>query len=253
MTANTTDRDNGSCSAPYQISEGDLLADLQTLAEQLGRAPRVREVQSDGEHSVPTYLRRFGSWENALRKAGLYDEFERSKFDGAEHHIGTLVDEMVRVATIVGRPPTETEIDELGEFSHNVYQSTFGSWAEALRTCGFPPRYRGGTLRPPKSQRPIYGENWDEQRRRALYRDGHQCQHCGVTIEEIGDRPVDQLQVHHIVPIRQFDEPELGNHLLNLITLCPECHRTWESSRPVEIDIDELESEIRESTGGYPS
>lgn len=250
MTANTiTDSDSSSRNAPNRIPEDELLGYLQAFAEELGRVPRVRDMEREGKYADQTYYNRFKSWEDALEKAGLYDDFERSKFDGAEHHFGDLVDEMVRVAAVVGRPPTGTDLDDFGEFSHSAYQTTFGSWAEALRTCGFPPRYRGGTLRPPERQRTVYGKNWDEQRRRALSRDGYQCQHCGLTIRDAGDRPEDQLQVHHIVPIRRFDEPELGNHLLNLITLCPECHRVWESSTPIDIDTEELAAEIRELAG----
>lgn len=249
MTANTTDSDSSSRRAANSISEDELLGYLETFAEELGRVPRVRDMRREGKYAHQTYYNHFESWDHALREAGLYAAFEPSKFDGAEHHIGTLVDGMVRVAAVVGRPPTADDLDELGEFSHGAYQTTFGSWVEALRTCGFPPRYRGGTLRPPERQRAVYGQNWDEQRRRALSRDRYRCQYCGLTTGEAGDSPKDQLQVHHIVPIRRFDEPELGNHLLNLITLCPECHRIWESSTPIDIDTDELATEIRVSAG----
>lgn len=248
MTENTTaDSDSSSRTATNRIPETELLGYLQTVSEELGRVPRSRDMRRCGEYSVQTYYNRFASWDDALKQAGLYADFVPSKYDGAEHHLGALIDEMVRVATVVGRPPTEDDVDEFGEFSHLAYQSTFGSWAEALRTCGFPPRYRGGTPLPPDRRRATYGQNWDEQRRRALFRDGHQCQRCGVTIDETGDRPQDQLQVHHIVPIRRFDEPEVGNHLLNLITLCPECHRIWENSGPTDIDPTELAAEIRAS------
>ncbi|MBO4249470.1 HNH endonuclease [Halomicrobium sp. IBSBa] len=242
----TTDSDTSSCTGTNRIPEEALIEYLQTFAAELGRPPRARDMKREGRYADQTYYNRFENWDAALKKAGLYADFEPSKFDGAEHHFGALIDDMVRVATVVGRPPTEDEIDEHGEFGSGTYQSKFGSWPEALRTCGFPPRYRGGTMRPPDEQRAVYGKNWDEQRRKALSRDRYRCQHCGLTIGDTDSRPQDQLHVHHIVPIRWFDEPELGNHLLNLITLCPQCHRKWESSLVSDIDLDALQAEIRE-------
>jgi hypothetical protein len=67
-----------------------------------------------------------------------------------------------------------------------------------------------------------YGQNWDEQRGAALERDGHECHMCGIS---------EKLNVHHKVPIRNFDRDEDGwyrraNALDNLITLCLSCHMT---------------------------
>jgi len=44
-----------------------------------------------------------------------------------------------------------------------------------------------------------------------------------------------ELHVHHIKPIREFDEPEEANVLSNLVTLCHEHHNIWEGTylRPV--------------------
>lgn len=67
-----------------------------------------------------------------------------------------------------------------------------------------------------------YGPNWDEQREKALERDGHECYRCGST---------ETLNVHHKVPMRNFDRDrprwyERANELANLVTLCATCHRT---------------------------
>jgi 5-methylcytosine-specific restriction endonuclease McrA/predicted transcriptional regulator len=69
-----------------------------------------------------------------------------------------------------------------------------------------------------------YGENWHRQSRRARERDDHTCQIC----EYEPDDDERQLDVHHIKPVRTFDEPEDANDLENLITLCRLCHRKWE-------------------------
>lgn len=65
-----------------------------------------------------------------------------------------------------------------------------------------------------------YGPHWHSTRRSALNRDGHICQHCGIDGE---------LDVHHEVPFRMFDDSETANDLSNLISLCRSCHRSAEA------------------------
>ncbi|UBF23467.1 HNH endonuclease [Halorubrum tailed virus 28] len=86
------------------------------------------------------------------------------------------------------------------------------------------PSYNGG-------HEEYRGPNWQEQREKALERDGHKCRRCGRGENAIGKSP----HVHHRLPIRFFKEKydddrwyELGNDLENLITLCPRCHRLFE-------------------------
>jgi 5-methylcytosine-specific restriction endonuclease McrA len=77
-----------------------------------------------------------------------------------------------------------------------------------------------------------YGPNWAEQREKALARDSHQCQECGMELTEHIEKFDQELHVHHKVPRRQIideDEPtfeqfELANSLDNLVTLCNSCH-----------------------------
>lgn len=78
------------------------------------------------------------------------------------------------------------------------------------------PLYKGGET--------YYGENWHRKRRACLERDNYTCQHCGVTESELGRCP----SVHHIHPIRKFDNPKQANALRNLVTLCESCHSKWE-------------------------
>lgn len=60
-----------------------------------------------------------------------------------------------------------------------------------------------------------YPDDWDQRCRKVLERDSHQCVNCHT----VGG--VDDLQVHHIVPVGQA-----GTHALsNLVSVCPKCHR----------------------------
>lgn len=77
------------------------------------------------------------------------------------------------------------------------------------------PHWKGG-------YEPYYGPNWNEQRRRALERDDHICQKCGMTEDGNGR----SLSVHHIIPFREFgiERYEGANRLGNLASLCQHCH-----------------------------
>lgn len=65
-----------------------------------------------------------------------------------------------------------------------------------------------------------YNEGWAELRRKALDRDEHTCQECGVKKSELDY----DLDVHHIKPVREFDTPEQAHELSNVICLCRSCH-----------------------------
>lgn len=66
-----------------------------------------------------------------------------------------------------------------------------------------------------------YTGKWWSVREVALERDGRRCQRCGVVSDTL-DRALD---VHHIVPVRAFEDPEDAHRLLNVVSLCRGCHR----------------------------
>jgi len=78
-----------------------------------------------------------------------------------------------------------------------------------------------------------YGPNWDIQRRAARERDCDTCQACGYKAKQ-----GESLDVHHIVPIKKFgyifgknDHYLQANHLSNLVSLCPSCHKKIEQGK----------------------
>lgn len=68
------------------------------------------------------------------------------------------------------------------------------------------------------------GENWNEQKRKALERDGFACVYCGRDREALGRHP----DVHHIIPQVRWDDLEASNALNNLICVCRDHHTTIE-------------------------
>jgi hypothetical protein len=49
-----------------QITDEALRSELKTLTEQLGQKPTTTDMSEKGAYSPGTYIRRFGSWEEAL-------------------------------------------------------------------------------------------------------------------------------------------------------------------------------------------
>ncbi len=49
-----------------QITDDALRSELKTLTEQLGQKPTTTDMSEKGAYSPGTYIRRFGSWEEAL-------------------------------------------------------------------------------------------------------------------------------------------------------------------------------------------
>lgn len=113
----------------WNVSEEDLISELNSLAEELGHVPRKDEMRNQGKRSAAVYQERFGSWNEALRAAG-FEPNERWRIPREE-----LLAELRTVANELGHPPTTTEMNEYGKFSINPYQREFGTWRTALQAA----------------------------------------------------------------------------------------------------------------------
>jgi hemerythrin len=119
-----------------RISEAQLLAEIDRLVDEFGRSPTTTEMDSVGAYSAGTYEDRFGSWNKALQSAG----YEPVK----QHRISedAILDEISRLATEIGTPPTASEMRSKGKFTVTIAQDRFGSWNEALEAAGYDPHKR---------------------------------------------------------------------------------------------------------------
>lgn len=79
----------------------------------------------------------------------------------------------------------------------------------------------------------VYNGDWLQVKRRALERDDHQCQHCGKDKETIGREP----DIHHIRPVREFEDPQDAHTTENVVALCRSCHRRAEVGNVPEAEI----------------
>jgi hypothetical protein len=76
---------------------------------------------------------------------------------------------------------------------------------------------------------PSYGSRWHKQRRKARERDGC-CQVCALPSWAYRSLHGRAMDVHHIIPFEDFDDPQEANRLSNLMTLCASCHNIVERS-----------------------
>jgi len=102
----------------------------------------------------------------------------------------------------------------------------YGTWIKEEQPKEEHSRYNNGNG---VSDRLDYGPGWNEQKReRVRERDGHACVVCGMSQSEHLEECGLKLNVHHIIPVRDSDNPEVHNDKANLITLCAACHQRWE-------------------------
>lgn len=107
------------------------------------------------------------------------------------------------------------ELRELNESSKRKFctHSCYLNWQSSYDN----PLYRGGG-------NINYGGYWESLREKILERDSYTCQGCKTHKDDL-DTVID---VHHIIPIEDFESHEDANYLLNLVALCRSCHRRWE-------------------------
>lgn len=201
--------------SPDRYTEEELLNLLREANEKLNSGS-FSELKQSSEYPDPkTYARRFGSLIDARKKAGLdtLREKRKGKF--------------------------EFECSECGETSHrnNSYKkNSADNLFFCSPECQFQyftgsknPSWNGGN---PNG----YGNGWKNIRSKVLDRDNYQCARCNNREDNVSYC----LEVHHIIPCRNFEDIDKANKMCNLVTLCRSCHRKIEEW-PVLIDTNNRE------------
>lgn len=115
-----------------------------------------------------------------------------------------------------GEPMTVLESERERGAGKYCSRECLGSWLSENVVGEDHHQWKGGTIE--------YGQGWWRIRRQALRRDDHTCQLCGISRTDLGQEP----DVHHIRPVRTFDDPEDAHTLENVVCLCRRCHRLVE-------------------------
>lgn len=200
------------------ISEEKLLEDLRRVATEFGGGSLgCRLYENHGKYSHTTHQRRFGTWNNALNRAGLpvNNEFRIPK--------ARLLENLERVWVRLGRQPGRRDmIRPVSEFSEKPYLNIFGSWNNTLQAFvnyvqqAAPVHDLISAQSSPHEQRTNRDVN-DRLKIRVWLRDKHRCQICG---RSPATNPEIILHVDHIKPWSKGGETVLEN----LQTLCSKCN-----------------------------
>ena len=117
------------------IPEEELLEELRELAADLGQPPTVQQMNDQGPRWASVYVRRFGSWTEALAAAGLESRSAAGAADMASR--SELLAALQTLGEDLERRPRTTDMDTDGAFTVSQYRDTFGSWTAALAAAGF--------------------------------------------------------------------------------------------------------------------
>jgi len=199
------------------VPDHDIIADIQRVASEHGAGVLpARLYNHHGKYSHGTASRRFGSWNAALKAAGLrvvnqVDVSDEELFGNIEHLWVSL-----------GRQPRKRElVRPLSRYSEGPYTRRFDSWRRALEAfvewaetasdVDFKPADPVG-IRRRTSRDPNSALRW-----RVARADSFRCRHCGKNPAQNAGI---QLHIDHVVPWSKGGETVLDN----LQTLCSECN-----------------------------
>jgi hypothetical protein len=120
-----------------KYTDDELLTALQTLADEKGRPPTGKEANAHPDSpSKSTFLRRFGSWNNALCEAGLDRNLLRLSDE-------ELITDLQRLSNTLGKCPTIADVNNADDMaSAGTYKYRFESWNNALDAANLLPKHR---------------------------------------------------------------------------------------------------------------
>lgn len=112
------------------MSNEDILAKIRNIAAQLGKASLAgADIDAHSKINPRLLASRFGSVSNALRLAGIAQVPH-----GRRHTEDEVFENLLRVWTHYGRPPTHSEMDKPpSTVGSNTYIKRYGGWRNALK------------------------------------------------------------------------------------------------------------------------
>ncbi len=207
----------------YQnTTDDELIVDLRDVAGKLQKdAVTSREYDQRGKFNSHIFERRFGSWLNALGKAGLqktrnYNITDEEAFQNLEN-----------IWIKLGRQPIREELyAPLSKYSGSFYEYRFGTWQKALEkfvayinnaeNTSSEETIKNLEVEPSTHHKTARGVN-ERLRFVVMRRDNFKCKNCG---RSPATDPSIILHVDHIKAWANDGETILEN----LQTLCSKCN-----------------------------
>ena len=112
-----------------RYTDADLLDEIRRVADVAGAdgAPTVTQFDEHSDIADSTVHRRFGSWNQAVAKAGFEPNPPETAISNEE-----LAAELHRLRDTLGHLPTIPEMNEHGAYWASTYKNHYGSWTAAL-------------------------------------------------------------------------------------------------------------------------
>jgi 5-methylcytosine-specific restriction endonuclease McrA len=205
------------------ITDEELLTELRRIALELDKKAISRADNDErGKFGTTTYIRRFGSWFNALEKAGL--EKTRTPMNLPEENLFQNLEE---IWIKLGRQPRYAEVQKPSSRFHvGTYENRFGTWRKALEAfvafvnneerTSSEEAIESVDIEPLTLHKTKRGINW-RLRFIVMRRDNFKCKSCG---RSPATDPNIVLHVDHIKAWANSGETVLEN----LQTLCSKCN-----------------------------
>lgn len=132
--------DEGSTESPA-VDEQELVAEICALNEIVSHVPTKDEFSEKSQYHVSTVIREFGSWEAALRAAGINKRSSHSQrtSGGGRDLMYTkedIINEIQTAANELDRPPLAEEFQERDGPSLPTVYKWFDTWEDAIKTAG---------------------------------------------------------------------------------------------------------------------
>ena len=112
------------------MTDEDILAKIRDVSTLLGKSSLAgTDIEANSEITQNLMYRRFGSVSAALRQAGI-----EQVSHGRRHTEDEVFENLLKVWTHYGRPPTVSEMDEPpSTVGPNTYLHRYGGWRKALK------------------------------------------------------------------------------------------------------------------------
>ncbi len=202
------------------VSDAELLGDLRRVATSLGKTTvGQKEYRRIGRYDDSTTTRRFGSWNRALKAAGL------SVSNVVDLGDEEMFENILALWQHYGRQPRRRELAlPPSRISQSPYLRRFRSWTAALegfvahanaKDYGNAPM--NGVSSAPEDARRTSRDPSLRLRFQVLQRDRFACRSCGASPAA---KAGIELHVDHVTPWSKGGETILEN----LQTLCSKCN-----------------------------
>jgi hypothetical protein len=205
------------------VPDKDLLADLVLAHSKLsseGKSLTFRNYKAVGKYGPSTINDRFGTWNNALQKAGIALNEEKNV------PVETLFENLKLVWIAKGKQPTFRDMSAApSQYTASIYNARFGGWRKALESFVASVDHEGNELLSYEVEVKRSGGTKRTKRDPSLAlrffvlkRDSFRCVGCGRSPATVAGLV---LEVDHVIAWSNCGETIESN----LRTLCFDCNR----------------------------